>query len=221
MITHFLRPLHSFHWLTCDFIEAVPGINGTLDREQTLASLTPEHARRVAALGFHWNQLCRAEQIHETNIATITSLQQQGSIEPAVDGLVTCLPSCLLGIYVADCAAIYLADPQNQAIGLIHSGKRGTQGRILPRTITTMQQTYGTNPADLIVVVSPCIHPPAYEFDIPSTLKKQATEAGIHPNHYFDAKLCTYQHPSRFYSYRRDQGATGRMLALLGIHQKK
>ncbi len=132
-----------------------------------------------------------------------------------VDGLITNLPNQLLAIYVADCAAIYLVDPVARAIGLLHSGKKGTEGNILREAVIEMQRHYGTKPGDLVCVVSPCIRPPDYDVDFAATIRDQASELGIANFH--DSCQNTAADLILHYSYRIEKGQTGRMLALLSI----
>jgi polyphenol oxidase len=79
-----------------------------------------------------------------------------------------------------------------------------------------MQNRFGTNPGNLVVQLSPCIRPPAYEIDFAALIRAQALEAGVQPKNLHDSSLCTSADPDRFYSYRRERGRTGRMLALMG-----
>lgn len=143
----------------------------------------------------------------ETNAAVVQ--------HPDVDGLVTNLPNQLLAIYVADCAAIYLVDPVTHSIALLHSGKKGTEGNILREAVMEMRKHFGTNPEDLICVVSPCIRPPDYDVDFAATIRYQARELGIANFH--DSCQNTASDLNLHYSYRIEKGQTGRMLALLSI----
>jgi len=133
-----------------------------------------------------------------------------------VDALITDTPGLLLGIHVADCGALYLFDQRTKALGLLHSGKKGSEQNITGKTIQAMSAHFGSVPADLIAVLAPCIRPPHYEVDFAQMIRSQALHAGILENHYHDCGLCTASDLSRFYSYRREKGNTGRLLALLG-----
>ena len=80
-----------------------------------------------------------------------------------VDGLVTDEPGVVLTTFYADCVPLYLIDPVHKAIGLSHSGWRGTKGRMGQATICKMTEVYGTNPQDLIAAVGPSICQDCYE----------------------------------------------------------
>ena len=185
-------------------------------KDEAIQLLAPFYRAEIQRLGFPWSQLQTAEQTHGTELAVIR--QPTGGLQalPIVDGLLTNQPGVLLGIMAADCCAVYLVDPVQQALALLHSGKRGTEGNIVGKAIRTMAEHFGSLPKDLIVQLSPCIRPPHYEVDIAPTIQSQAAQAGVPTTSIHDEGLCTASDPERFYSYRRDKGFTGRHLALLG-----
>lgn len=191
------------------FLTRVAGVDVVTDRETALARLKPRHDALIAELGFSRPAL--AEQVHGTVVTAMDHAPP--SPVAGADALVTATPGVTLGIYVADCAAIWFVDPVRRAIGLAHSGKKGTGGNILGQTVAAMRENFGVDPADLVVAVSPCIRPPHYEVDFAATIAEQARAAGVTKFH--DAGRCTASHPERYYSYRRELGQTGRMLALL------
>jgi copper oxidase (laccase) domain-containing protein len=127
--------------------------------------------------------------------------------------LVTQQPGIVLAIYVADCGAIWLADRKTGAIGLLHSGKKGTEGNILKNALTVMADNFGTKPEDVTVVLSPCIRLPDYDVDFAGEIGRQAEAAGV--SHFNDCGLNTASDLRRFYSYRRELGKTGRMMAMI------
>jgi copper oxidase (laccase) domain-containing protein len=137
-------------------------------------------------------------------------------VTQGVDGLITREAGLLLGIYVADCGVVFLADPRTGAIGLVHAGKKGTELGIVPEAIRLMGERFGSRPEDVIVQLGPCIRPPAYEVDFAADLRAQTLAAGVLPEHLHDCGICTSSDPERYYSYRLEKGRTGRMLGLLG-----
>ena len=131
------------------------------------------------------------------------------------DGLITNQKQIALGIHVADCCAVYIVDPKTPAVGLVHSGKKGTELAIAANAISAMRDKFGANPAGLIVQLSPCIRPPHYEIDFAAKIIEQCRAAGVKQIH--DTGICTACEVDRYYSYRAEKGKTGRMLALLGL----
>jgi len=207
----FLNPLNSSPSHQAAFVERIPDVPTTTDKEETLARLQPHHDQAALNLGF--DKIYHAEQVHGTKVAVIS--QNSPLSTEGADGLIT-NENLLLGIHVADCGALYLLDRETEAIGLLHSGKMGTEFNITGRAIESMSSHFGTNPSDLVVVLAPCIRPPHYEIDFAATIREQALAAGVSENNYHDCGLCTASNLNRFYSYRLEKGKTGRLLALLG-----
>jgi polyphenol oxidase len=215
----FLEPLRALPWLRVDFIDRVADVPMDVDRDEAMRRLRGHHSGAVEALGFPLDRWWRAEQVHGVEVAEAgaaeTVLAPDGlPVIAGVDGLICGEPGICLAIYVADCGAIWLADRVNGAVGLLHSGKKGTEGNILGRAVAMMGERYGSRPEDLIGVLGPCIRPPHYEVDFAAEIVRQAVEAGVGEFH--DCKTCTASDLHRFYSYRKERGRTGRMMALIG-----
>ena len=132
-----------------------------------------------------------------------------------VDAIITRDRGVFLGVYVADCCAVFLVDPRQRAVGLAHSGKKGTSLNVVGRTVLRMTQEFGSAPDDLIAQLSPCIRPPHYEVDFAAEIVAQLRHCGV--GQVFDSGENTGSDLSRFYSYRMERGLTGRMLALLAL----
>ncbi len=212
----FLESLQADGTVCARFIGRVAGVEVDTDRAATVARLLPYHRAAVEEMGFRWENCWRAEQVHGAEIAVVSAADGAGTTVPAVDGLLTSQPGLVLGIYVADCGAIYLHDTRTGAIGLLHSGKKGTELGILPRALERMKAEFGTDASDVQVALAPCIRPPAYEVDFAAQIQQQALDAGVKAENYCDSGICTSSDLEKFYSYRLEQGNTGRMLALLG-----
>lgn len=155
--------------------------------------------------------LVTANQVHGNQIAIVRTRPRLPI--PDTDGLITKAAGLPIGVYVADCCAVFLVDRKTPAIGLLHSGKTGTLANIAGEAIGSMQRVFGTNPADVLAVLSPCVGPCHYEMDIPSTIEQQLRNAGVHD--VIHPRICTACNLDRFYSYRAEKGQTGRMLAVM------
>lgn len=213
----FLNPLNCLPGIRAGWIGRLDGIEPTTDRDETLAMLRPWH-EEIVRREFGRDRWWRAEQVHGRGVAVVpaaeTILAGDGlPVVPGVDGMITAARGEILGIYVADCGAIWLADRRTGAIGLLHSGKKGTELGILTEAIARMGERFGTLPADLVVVLGPCIRPPDYEIDFAAEIACQAAAAGVGEFH--DQGENTACDLSRNYSYRIEKGCTGRMLALI------
>ncbi|MEY2561669.1 MAG: purine-nucleoside/S-methyl-5-thioadenosine phosphorylase / adenosine deaminase, partial [Verrucomicrobiota bacterium] len=83
------------------------------------------------------------------------------------------------------------------------------------KAIQQMKETFGSNPENMIVQLSPCIRPPHYEIDFAAEIARQCRDLGV--NHVHDSGVCTACDLTRYYSYRAEKGRTGRMLAFLAL----
>jgi polyphenol oxidase len=195
------------------FILRIPGLDVQTDRQSALQRLEHYHRDQLATIGTR--SLKQAEQVHGNGVARIdvgSATRTEG-----VDGLVTADPEVVLGIYVADCCAIYLVDPLRSAIGLVHSGKKGTGQNIVGSAIQKLRTNFGSEPEDLIAVLSPCIRPPYYEVDFAQSIVAQLRTENVNKIH--DNQDNTGSDLGRFYSYRMEKGRTGRMLAYLALRK--
>ncbi len=214
----FLTALQEIPGVRAGWVERVAGLTITGDRDEAMNQLRPLHEQVVFRFGGENTEWWRAEQIHGSAVAVVPGAERILApdglpVVPGVDGLVSARSGVVLAIYVADCGAIWLADRKTGAIGLLHSGKKGTEGNIFGVALETMAREFGTDPQDVVAVLSPCIRPPDYEVDIPHAISDQAAAAGV--GNFIDCGLNTASDLSRFYSYRKELGKTGRMMALI------
>jgi copper oxidase (laccase) domain-containing protein len=192
------------------------GVDVCGERAAVLGRLQGHLEEAVQALGYKWDDVATGEQVHGAETQEVGLGIEPKDVIPGVDALMTDREDILLGVFVADCAAVYLVDQRRGAIGLAHSGNKGTELGIVPGTIEAMGVRYGTDVADLIVQVSPCIRPPAYEIDFAGEIRKQCEAVGVKADRIYDEGISTADDLGRYYSYRVERGKTGRMLALLG-----
>jgi copper oxidase (laccase) domain-containing protein len=197
------------------FIERIPGIDVSHDKAEALKRLDAVHREMRREIGMADWPLLTAQQIHGDKIAIVDQSVATDKEFAGCDGLITNQKKVALGIHVADCGAVYLVDPKTPAIGLVHSGKKGTEAAIASKAIQQMREHFGSDPAELVVQLSPCIRPPHYEIDFAAQIIKQCRDAGVTKIH--DSGVCTASDVTRYYSYRAEKGKTGRMLALLGL----
>jgi copper oxidase (laccase) domain-containing protein len=197
------------------FVRRIPGIELSHDKASVLENLDQAHREARRALGLIDRKFVTARQVHGDKIAMIDSVPAGDKCFEGCDGLITNQRDVCLGVYVADCCAIFLVDQDARAIGLVHSGKKGTALGIARKAIERMRQVFGIEPRDLIAQLSPCIRPPHYEIDFAAEIVRQCRDAGIKEVH--DSGVCTACDLQRYYSYRAEKGRTGRMLALLGL----
>ena len=214
----FLDPLNSIPGVRATWVGRVPDLPITGDRDEAMNLLRPHHESAVSEFAGSSAQWWRAEQVHGTNVSVVPeSLRITAPdglpVVPDSDGLVTGHPGIVLAIYAADCGVIWLADRKSGAIGLLHSGKKGTEGNIFEVALGVMAEQFGTKAENVTAVLGPCIRKPDYEVDFTADIGKQATRAGV--GSFLDCGMNTASDLQRYYSYRRELGRTGRMMALI------
>lgn len=138
---------------------------------------------RTSGHVFTLDDIVTSDQTHTTNVRVLTRedagrgmTKERGFTD--VDGFVTNEKGLVLATFYADCVPLYFVDPVKKAIGLSHSGWRGTASRMGEVTIKKMTEQYGTNPADLYTVVGPCICQECYEVSEDVALAFEETFAG-------------------------------------------
>ena len=128
-----------------------------------------ENYRRLAeAVGFSAEDIVTSDQTHTANVRVITEEDRgNGITKPRpytdVDGMVTNVPGLVLATFYADCVPLYFLDRKRRAIGLAHSGWRGTVNRMGQAVLSAMEKEYGTDPADVTACIGPSICQDCYE----------------------------------------------------------
>ncbi len=118
--------------------------------------------------GLDIHSMVLSDQTHTTNIRRVTEADRGKGIDQPVDyhdvdGLITDVHGLCLVTSFADCVPLYFVDPVHEAIGMSHSGWRGTVGKMGEKTVLAMREAFGTDPADLICAVGPSICQKCYE----------------------------------------------------------
>ncbi|MEG1293172.1 MAG: peptidoglycan editing factor PgeF [Clostridium sp.] len=134
------------------------------DRDDVLEN----YQRMAGALGVERARMVLTYQTHTTNVRRVTEEDAGKGIlierdYRDVDGLITNIPGITLVTFFADCVPLYFLDPVHKAIGLSHSGWRGTVNRMGKVTIEAMVREFGSCPEDIIACVGPSICQDCYE----------------------------------------------------------
>ena len=151
-----------------------------------------ENYRRIADVMGHGRTLedfVLTFQTHTTNVMVVSEKDRgKGPFIDRdytdIDGLITNVPGIILGTFHADCPPIYFVDPVNKAIGLSHSGWKGTKGNIAGATLKKMQENYGTSASDCICAIGPSICGDCYEIgqDVAEQFAEAFTEEELKEN---------------------------------------
>ena len=143
-------------------------MNLSFSRERNTQNVLENFRRMGDAIGFSIDQLVLSDQTHTTNVREVTKedmgkgILRQRDYEN-VDGLVTNEPGVVLATFYADCVPLFFVDPVRRAVGLSHSGWRGTANKMGLVTVRKMEQLYQSNPADILAGIGPSICRDCYE----------------------------------------------------------
>ena len=132
-------------------------------------NLVLENYKRISeSIGFDLGSVVTSDQVHNTEIRLVTGQDKgKGVIRKrdysGIDGLITKETGITLATYYADCVPLFFIDTKNHAIGLSHSGWRGTVKRMGKATINAMEKHFGSKPEDMITLIGPSICKDCYE----------------------------------------------------------
>ncbi len=128
-----------------------------------------ENFRRIAAvLGSSPEDMVCSDQTHTDHIRLVTAKDRGKGVTKEkdytdIDGLITQERGIVLCTFFADCVPLFFVDPVKKAIGLSHSGWRGTVQKIGKKTVEKMQEAFGSDPKDLYAAIGPSICQDCYE----------------------------------------------------------
>lgn len=187
------------------------------------------------------------KQVHGTNILHIDREEDAYDEirRTEADGLITNLPKIVLTTYHADCVPLFFLDRLNKAIGMAHAGWRGTFENMAGKMVENMKAIYGSDARDILVGIGPAIGKCCYEVgrdvkdkfferyvEFPDIIENrngsfyldlwkvnllQLKKAGIPEENIILSNTCTSCKVDKFYSYRREKGSTGRMIAAISL----
>ena len=178
--------VHGFSTRLGGVIEGIyASMNLSFTRGDKDAAVYENYRRFAVALGFSERDIVTSDQTHTANVRIITEEDRgNGITKPRpytdVDGMITNVRGLVLATFYADCVPLYFVDPVHHAIGLSHSGWRGTVAKIGAVTIRKMQETYGTDPADVYAAIGPSICQECYEVSEDVILEFQKSFAPEH-----------------------------------------
>lgn len=186
-------------------------------------------------LGLKLENTAYQRQVHGDEIQVVTSGGDCGES----DAMITTETNLGIAISTADCCAIFIYDPKNNVIAGVHSGWRGTNQKILSKTIMKLKNEFNSNAEHLICYLSPSISQQNYpvgkevaeKFDSKYLKSKNGKlyldvarnnydmllEQGIKKNNIQASKLCTFEYSEIFHSYRRDGKQSGRALGVIAM----
>lgn len=143
-------------------------LNLSFTRGDEREAVEENYRRLSAALDVEYEKFVLTDQTHTVNVRKVSAADAGKGLTRErnyrdVDGLITDEPGLVLSAFFADCVPLYFVDPIHRAIGLSHSGWRGTVCRMGRATIEAMKEAYGTQPKDLVCAIGPSICQDCYE----------------------------------------------------------
>lgn len=252
--------LENIPWITHGFSTRLGGVSSGIHSTMNLGFLNgdiPENVvenyqRICSAIGVNPQSVVHAKQTHKDQYRVVTTKDCGKGYcferdYDDIDALITNQAGITLTILTADCVPVYLVDPVQKAIGLVHSGWRGTVQRIAAKTVEGMRKNFGTKPEDVLAVTGPCICKSCFEvgdevadaflqefgsekymliseikngkahIDLPRAIAESLVKIGLKPDNIQMSGLCTACKPELLFSHRITKGKRGTLAAMLAM----
>ena len=225
-------------------------MNLSFSRGDDLECVRENYRRIGEVLGTDPEHMVASKQTHTTNIHLVTKADAgNGITRPSVyddiDGLATDIPGIALVTFYADCVPLYFVDPVHRAIGLAHSGWRGTVAGMGACMVRYMQEHFNSRPEELVAAIGPSIcvdcyevseevaeqfregfpedvlqpgkAPGKYQLDLWKANQSILLRAGIQPEHMAVTNAC--HNPEYLFSHRASHGQRGNLAAFLMLKE--
>ena len=181
------------------------------------------------------NKIVSPQQVHSSEVKVVDA---PGKI-PFTDAIISTSKSVVLSIQVADCIPLYLADPDNNVIGIVHAGWRGIEKGIVANSINKMI-TLGADNNRIIAYIGPSIQKCCFEIgpevakkfpinfqinssydrsflDLQKLTKNILINNSISYNNIISSNECTKCNSDKYFSYRNTGLKSGRMIGIIGL----
>ncbi|HTB74902.1 MAG TPA: polyphenol oxidase family protein [Polyangiaceae bacterium] len=152
-----------------------------------------------------------------------------------------------VGVRVADCVPVLVADEASGDVAAIHAGWRGIVAGVVRVGVERLGAGRPPGAPRLVAAIGPCIGPCCFEVgrdvaeqiglashgarvvaaergdkayvDLRAAVRAQLVAAGMSDGRIEDVPGCTKHETARFHSFRRDGGNSGRMLAAIAARR--
>ena len=155
----------------------------------------------------------RSVQTHTTNVHKVTLENMKEELQD-VDGLITDVPDICLVTSYADCVPLYFVDPAHRAIGLSHSGWRGTVGKIGQETIDQFKEAFDSKHWDDLFYQK---ENKKYQLNLWKANEIIMLEAGVKRENIAVTNVCTSCNSDVLYSHRASKGQRGGLAAFMAL----
>ena len=180
---------------------------------------------------------------HSSHSSTITPTHAALTIkwgETKADAIVSDDPACVVAVRVADCCPVLIASNDGRVVAAVHAGWRGVISGVAPAAVATLKE-HGAK--GIVAAIGPCISSDHFEVgpEVAAEFRRVfGTFAAIVRNGAGDRSLvdlkealrvqvlgcgvsavdvlphCTVRDASLFFSHRRENGISGRMVGVIG-----
>lgn len=137
-------------------------LNFSYGRGDERARVKENFSRFCAALGQDPRLAVRTRQVHGTRVSRV-DWKHAGTRRDRCDALITAAVGLPLFLVFADCVPVVLYDARRHALGVCHSGWRGTVQGAARATLRAMEETFGARAGDVAAAIGPSIGPESYE----------------------------------------------------------
>ena len=226
-------------------------LNLGLSRGDDPALVRQNYGLVCDALGMDVSRLVLSHQVHKDGVRIVTTADAGKGLDRTVDfeadGLITDIPGMPLVVFGADCPTILLCDPVRRVAAAFHAGWRGTALGIADRVISIMTHHYGSDPADILAAIGPCISACCFETDedVPNAMtaalgasalpfisggeggkfhvdlkglnRLRLERMGLLAGHVETSPDCTMCSPDKYWSHRYTKGERGSQAALIAL----
>ncbi|GGG97992.1 laccase domain protein [Silvibacterium dinghuense] len=202
----------------------------------------------MAVSGDEATPFATLKQVHSARTVRVSACDAPPRALVEADGMMTSEPGVLLAVQTADCIPVLVADTRLRVVAGFHAGWRGTVAAIVEQGVAQIREEYGSRPEDLVAAIGPGIGPCCYtvgdevrerfgeRFDYAPDLftakedgalhldlweanRRQLLAAGLRPEAIWVAGECTSCQVDRYFSYRKENGHTGRMFSVIGTRR--
>lgn len=234
-----------YRQISCHFSNRKNGFSKDVYSELNLGMNTGDIPQTVTknreyfynALNIKSAKIAYPDQVHSASVQTATG----PGIYSRTDALVSNQTGLFLAVQTADCTPLFLFDPRNNVIGVIHAGWRGCVSGIIENTFKKMETEFGSDPKNIVAAAGPCLQPCCFEvredvfslfdekflkpharkekkiLDIPEFINSELSRLGVLSDNFEISSVCTKCDVENYYSYRRDGNKSGRMMGLIGM----
>ncbi len=192
--------------------------------------------RLLKSLQIPGGGLARCGQVHGTNIAVVN----RGGKYADTDGLITGREGLALAISTADCYPVVVYSPPENTLAVLHVGRSGAAKGIITAAIGILRSEFRIATEYAIALIGPGIcaecyrvdnsiarkfprevtagRNGCYHLDLLKFIKRELAGCGLRKRNIYDSEVCTNCREDLCFSYRRDNGVTGRHWTLARIN---